>query len=147
VEAKLGQLADRLSTNKNGLASLKLLQKDVDRLRTYLESLKNRSTEIADHLVWSGFAPYATVPRVAVVVTAQDVQITKDGTFTGKKLSALGSVEILYFVSVPMTGAVMASGALYETRALPKIDLTKSEKPRSVFAPVPAPPGNSAGRR
>jgi hypothetical protein len=135
TEAKVAQLEDQVLSNKNGLATLKQTQKDVERLRAFLDSLKTRASEIADYLVWGGFDAYSSVPHVTLVVTAQDVQVTKDGTFSGKKLSSVGSVELLFVASNPTTGQTITAGTIHETRTIKPIDLQSADESWDILRP------------
>lgn len=107
------------------LKKLQLVEPAVKRVKTFLESLKTRQTEVVDALVWADFDnKWRSKPRLQLTVSAQDVQITKTSAWTNQKILAATHIEVLYH-AIDNFGKVLISGARVHSVTSPELELAK----------------------
>lgn len=111
---------------QNEVRQLQGVEPAAKRVKAFLESLKTRDAQVLEALTWANFeSKWKDKPRLHLIVSAQDVQITKTSAWSRQKLLSAAHVETLFHV-IDKDGNVVVSGARMQSASTPELDLTKA---------------------
>jgi FtsZ-binding cell division protein ZapB len=122
-------LEDQLNKTIGQMTSLGALDVWLPRIQALITSVSSAPGPFLDALTWNTFGDEEnslkinTKPRLSVVLTTQDAQVTKSFWLTGKDVYGRSAGELMYRV-VKSDGSVVAAGYLTTTSGTGKVDLT-----------------------
>ena len=129
-----------LTNAKENYGSTSALDRLAVRIKALVDVVTTKTDVFIDALVWDAFATaeYKGKPRLSIVFTTQDGQVTKSNWLFGKSVYGRSSGEVIYRVS-GVDGKIKLAGYLVATNADGKIDFSANMTPiatgRTYLAP------------